>query len=46
MAAALLDRPVGFATFTDDAVQRPKAVGLAGRVEVEARPGAEGLLDR
>lgn len=31
---------------TDDAVQRPKAVGLPGRVEVEARPGAKGLLDR
>ncbi len=45
LAAALLDRPVGFASFTDSAVQRPEAIELAERVKVEAQPGATGLLD-
>jgi 2-methylcitrate dehydratase PrpD len=45
VAAALLDRPVGFASFSDAAVRRPEAVRLAGRVTVEATAGASGLLD-
>jgi 2-methylcitrate dehydratase PrpD len=45
VAAALLDRPVGFASFTDASVRRPEAVRLAGRVTVEATAGASGLLD-
>jgi 2-methylcitrate dehydratase PrpD len=45
VAAALLDRPVGFASFSDAAVRRREAVRLAGRVTVEATAGASGLLD-
>jgi 2-methylcitrate dehydratase PrpD len=45
VAAALLDRPVGFASFTDEAVCRPEALRLAGRVTVEATAGGSGLLD-
>jgi 2-methylcitrate dehydratase PrpD len=44
-AAALLDHPVRFATFTDASVGRPDAKRLAGRVTVEATPGGSGLLD-
>ena len=45
VAAALLDRPVGFASFTDDCVRRPEAQRLAALVAVEAQPGGEGLLE-
>jgi 2-methylcitrate dehydratase PrpD len=45
LAAALLDHPVNFATFTDAQVRRPEASRLAGRVSVTALPGAAGLLD-
>jgi 2-methylcitrate dehydratase PrpD len=44
-AAAILDRPVGFASFTDAAVERPAALLLGGRVTVEATAGGSGLLD-
>ena len=44
-AAALLDHPVGFATFTDSQVVRPEARRLAERVTVEAVAGGSGLLD-
>ncbi|HVD01735.1 MAG TPA: MmgE/PrpD family protein [Candidatus Dormibacteraeota bacterium] len=45
LAAALLDHPVNFESFTDRQVQRPEAARLAERVTVEALPGASGLLD-
>lgn len=45
LAAAILDHPVTFATFTDLQVNRPEAARLAGRVTVEALPGSSGLLD-
>jgi 2-methylcitrate dehydratase PrpD len=44
-AAALLDHPVGFASFTDGQVGRPEARRLAERVTVEAVGGGSGLLD-
>jgi 2-methylcitrate dehydratase PrpD len=45
IAAALLDRTPGFASFTDAAVQRPAATRLVGLVETELEPGGDGLLD-
>jgi len=45
VAAALLDRPVRFASFSDGCVNRPEARRLMDRVETEATPGGEGLLD-
>jgi 2-methylcitrate dehydratase PrpD len=45
LAAALLDRPVGFASFTDEAVCRPEAQRLLGLVGVDAEPEGSGLLD-
>lgn len=44
-AAALLDRYPGFASFTDDAVQRDAARRLVGLVEAELEPGGDWLLD-
>ena len=44
-AAALLDHPVGFVSFTDDQVNRPEAQRLAGRVIVTPLAGGAGLLD-
>jgi len=44
-AAALLDHPVGFASFTDGQVNRPEAQRLAGRVTVTPFAGGAGLLD-
>lgn len=44
-AAALLDNPVGFASFTDGQVCRPEARRLAERVTVEGVAGGCGLLD-
>jgi 2-methylcitrate dehydratase PrpD len=44
VAAALLDRRPGIASFTDDAVARPEARALVGRVEVDALPGGDDLL--
>jgi 2-methylcitrate dehydratase PrpD len=44
-AAALLDHPVGFASFTDESVLRPEARRLAEKVTVEATTGGAGLLD-
>ena len=44
-AAALLDRYPGFASFTDDAVQRDAARRLVGLVETELEPGGDWLLD-
>jgi 2-methylcitrate dehydratase PrpD len=45
VAAALLDRNPGFASFTDAAVRRPAARRLIGLVETELEPGGDGLLD-
>jgi 2-methylcitrate dehydratase PrpD len=45
MAAALLDRYPGFASFTDDAVQREAARRLVGLVETELEQGGDWLLD-
>jgi 2-methylcitrate dehydratase PrpD len=45
VAAALLDRQPGFASFTDTAVRRPAARRLVGLVETELDPGGDGLLD-
>jgi 2-methylcitrate dehydratase PrpD len=45
MAAALLDRHPGFASFTDDAVQREAARRLVGLVETELEQGGDWLLD-
>jgi len=44
-AAALLDRYPGFASFTDNAVQRDDARRLVALVETELAPGGEWLLD-
>jgi 2-methylcitrate dehydratase PrpD len=44
-AAALLDSYPGFASFTDEAVQRDAARRLAGLVETELVPGGDWLLD-
>jgi 2-methylcitrate dehydratase PrpD len=44
-AVALLDGYPGFASFTDEAVRRPAARGLAERVEMKLAPGGSGLLD-
>jgi 2-methylcitrate dehydratase PrpD len=44
-AAALLDSYPGFASFTDDAVQREAARRLVGLVETELEPGGDWLLD-
>jgi 2-methylcitrate dehydratase PrpD len=45
VAAALLDRPVGFASFTDEAVCRPGAQRLLAMVRVHEEGEGEGLLD-
>lgn len=45
VAAALIDRPVGFASFTDAAVQRPAARRLQRTVTVTGVGGGSGLLD-
>lgn len=45
VAAALLDNPIGFASFTDAAVRRPAAQRLQGAVRIDAQPGGTGLLD-
>ncbi len=45
IAAALLDRSPGFASFTDAAVRRPAARRLVDLVETELDPGGDGLLD-
>jgi 2-methylcitrate dehydratase PrpD len=44
-AAALLDGYPGFASFTDEAVQRDAASGLVGVVDTELEPGGDWLLD-
>ncbi len=44
-AAALLDGYPGFASFTDEAVQRPAAQRLIEQVEVKLEPGGTWLLD-
>ncbi len=44
-AAALLDGYAGFASFTDDAVQRDAARRLVSLVETELDPGGDWLLD-
>jgi 2-methylcitrate dehydratase PrpD len=44
VAAALLDRRPGIASFTDDAVARQAARALVGRVAVDALPGGDDLL--
>ena len=44
-AAALLDGYPGFASFTDEAVNRPAAIRLARLVDVELEPGGTWLLD-
>ena len=44
-AAALLDHPIGLASFTDAQVNRPEARRLAGLVTVTAVAGGDGLLD-
>ncbi len=44
-AAALLDSYPGFASFTDEAVQRPAAQRLIEQVEVKLEPGGTWLLD-
>jgi 2-methylcitrate dehydratase PrpD len=45
LAATLLDARPGVESFTDDAVNRPGAQELLGRVEVLAAAGGDGLLD-
>src|SRR5207248_9040983 len=45
VAAALLDHPVNFATFTDSRVRRAEASRLGGLVTVSALPGATGRLE-
>src|SRR5207302_3223655 len=45
VAAALLDRPVGFASFTDGCVNRPEARRLMERVKTDPAAGGDGLLD-
>jgi 2-methylcitrate dehydratase PrpD len=44
VAAAILDRYPGFASFADEAVQRREAQRLLRLVEVVTNPGGEGLL--
>jgi len=44
-AAAILDRPLGFASFTDAAVGRSEARRLVGRVTIETTAGGSGLLE-
>jgi 2-methylcitrate dehydratase PrpD len=44
-AAALLDRHPGFASFTDEAVQRDAAARLVSLVDTEVVPGGDWLLD-
>lgn len=44
LAATLLDGYPGFASFTDEAVNRPAARALVERVEVVAFPGGQDLL--
>ena len=44
VAATLLDGRPGVESFTDDAVARPAAQALLGRVEVDATPGGDWLL--
>ncbi len=44
IAAALIDRPPGLASFNDEAVSRREAGRLAALVEVEATDGGEDLL--
>jgi 2-methylcitrate dehydratase PrpD len=44
IAAALLDGPPGFWSFSDAAVVRPEAQRLIETVSVDAVPGGEGLL--
>jgi 2-methylcitrate dehydratase PrpD len=44
-AAAILDRYPGFASFTDEAVQRDAARRLVSVVETELEPGGDWLLD-
>jgi 2-methylcitrate dehydratase PrpD len=45
LAATLIDGRPGLESFTDEAVNRPAAQKLLGRVEVLATPGGDGLLD-
>jgi 2-methylcitrate dehydratase PrpD len=45
LAATLLDTRPGLQSFSDDAVARPAAQALSGRVQVAAAPGGDGLLD-
>jgi 2-methylcitrate dehydratase PrpD len=45
LAATLLDERPGLSSFTDQAVARPAAQRLSGRVEVDAPAGGDGLLD-
>lgn len=45
IAAALLDRRVGFDSFTDEAATRPQAQRLCSRVETVTSAGGEGLLN-
>lgn len=44
VAAALIDGYPGFASFTDEAVQRPLARQLMARTELITTPGGDGLL--
>ena len=44
IAATLLDGRPGIASFTDDAVARPRAQALLRRVEAEPTPGGDWLL--
>ncbi|MDT7943733.1 MAG: MmgE/PrpD family protein [Dehalococcoidia bacterium] len=44
VAAALLDRHVGMATFTDEAVTRPQVAHLMDRIEVEEEASSGGDL--
>ena len=45
MAATVLDGYPGLASFTDEAVRRPRAQRLLALVEVELTTGGDGLLD-
>jgi len=45
LAAAILDHPVGFASFTDEAVCRPEARRLLDSVRVDEEGEGSGLLD-
>ena len=44
IATGILDSYSGFASFTDQAVQRPEAQRLLQLVEVQTSPGGQGLL--